>query len=84
MDNKILIKLYVPMIEKNYDLFVPINKKIEQVIQLVGEAISDLTDGGYILKNDTLLCDKMTGKIYDNNLYVKEAGIKNGTELLLI
>ena len=26
--NKILICLYIPLIEKSYDLFIPINKKI--------------------------------------------------------
>ena len=28
MNNKILIELEVPLIEKKYDMFIPINKKV--------------------------------------------------------
>ena len=28
MNNKILIELQIPLIEKQFDLFIPINKKI--------------------------------------------------------
>ena len=29
MSNKILIEVYVPLIELRYDVFIPINKKIK-------------------------------------------------------
>ena len=82
--NKVLIKLYVPMVEKSYDVFVPINKKVEQIILLLGEAVNELTDGTFIIQPSTQLCDKVTGEYFDNNKYVKESGIKNGSEVILI
>ena len=33
--NKILIELSIPLIEKNYDLYIPINKKCKQKILIV-------------------------------------------------
>ena len=35
--NKILICLYIPLIEKSYDLFIPINKKIGTIKRLIEE-----------------------------------------------
>ncbi len=82
--NKVLVVLYIPIIEMRYDVYIPINKKIEQIIILLGNALNELTDGGFILQNNTILINKETGNIYDNNQYVKNAEIKNGTELVLI
>ena len=35
--NKILIELSIPLIEKNYDLYIPINKKVGTVKKLIEE-----------------------------------------------
>ena len=32
--NKILICLYIPLIEKKYDLYIPINKKVGTIKKL--------------------------------------------------
>ena len=41
--NKILICLYIPLIEKSYDLFIPINKKIGTIKKLIEEGLIELT-----------------------------------------
>ena len=43
--NKILIELEIPLIEKSYDLYIPINKRIGTVKKLIEEALIELTDG---------------------------------------
>ena len=35
--NKILIELEIPLIEKSYDLYIPINKRIGTVKKLIEE-----------------------------------------------
>ncbi len=84
--NKILVKLYVPMMEEQYDLWLPINRKIYKVIKLLIKSINEFSDGYYNPdKNQMpLLYDKVTAKPYDANLSVKENNIKNGTEIILI
>jgi len=82
--NKILIEIYVPLIEKKYEVFVPINKKIRRVIVLLNEAISELTDGIYIAPNNTFLYNKFTGDMLKPEVLVKDSGLKNGSKVILI
>ncbi len=81
--NRLLISVEVPSIEKKFDLFIPINKKMGTIKKYVIKSIQELSDG--------LLQDKMyfffdidTGTKYDNDVYVKDSGIKNGSRIILI
>lgn len=82
--NKILVEIYVPTMEEKYDVFIPINKTIETVLILLNKAISDITNGKYIYKNTSMLCNKDNGQVYELNKLVKDVGLKNGSKLLLI
>lgn len=84
MNNKVLVKLYIPMIEKNYDVWIPINKKISTIITLLVKGISDLNKGCYQPKDLPILYNKETSEEYDINLKVINTNIRNGTELILI
>jgi hypothetical protein len=83
-DNKILIELYVPLIEKNYDLYVPINKKIGTIKNLIEEGLVELTDNAYAIKPDTNLYSKETGQVYDVNQNVRDTDLVNGSRIILI
>lgn len=82
--NKVLIKLMVPTIEEEYDIWIPINRRIYNVIKLIIKAINEFTDNEYSPKKFPMLYDKKTAKPYDINLTVKEAEIKNGAKIILI
>jgi len=82
--NKILIELEIPLIEKSYDLYIPINKRIGTVKRLIEEALIELTDGAYEMKLDTNFYSKETGQIYDVNKNVRETDLKNGSRIILI
>lgn len=82
--NKILIELYIPLIEKNYDLYIPINKKVGTIKKLIEDGLVDLTDNEYIIKEDTNFYSKETGEIYDVNKSVRETDLKNGSRIILI
>ncbi len=82
--NKILIQLYVPMIEQQYDIYIPINKTLYKVTIMLQKAIAELTNGGYIVQQNALIYNKNDGKIYNPNLVVKDSGIKNGEKLILL
>lgn len=81
--NKLLISVDVPSIEQTFELFIPINRKMGTVKKKILECIDELT-GGAINNKDFLFFDIDTGVKYDNDIYVKESGIKNGTRLILI
>jgi len=84
MHNKILIVLEVPSIEKKYNVFLPINKKISNIIILLTKAVSELTSGGYIIRGNECLYNKINGIKYDNEVYLKDSDLTNGSTVILI
>ena len=84
MNNKILIELYIPLIERNYDLYIPINKKLGTIKKLIEQGLVELTDHAYKIKEDTNFYSKETGNIYDVNDTVRDTDLKNGSKIILI
>ena len=84
LKNKILIELLVPQIEEKYDIYVPINKKVGTIIELIQKSIFELTDGEYIATNTAFLYNSFTGEKYDINKIVKDTDIRSGIRLVLM
>lgn len=82
--NKILIELEIPLIEKKFDLFIPINRKVGTVKELIEKALIELTDGEYVVTEDSNLYSKDTGNIYDVNQTVRDTDLQNGSRIILI
>lgn len=82
--NKVLVKVYVPIIGEQYDIWIPLSRKIHSVIKLLIGAINDLSGGYYQPKSLPTLYDKISAREYELNKSVKESNIKNGTEIVLI
>ncbi len=82
--NKILVELSIPSIEKTYDLYIPINKKIGTVKKLIEEALVDLTDQAYIIREDTNFYSTETGEIYNVNTSVMDTNLENGSRIILM
>ncbi len=83
--DSVLVKLYVPMMEKKYEVKLPINKRIGNVIVMLVKAINEMNGGYYKnCKKLPLLYDGVTTEKYDINQTIKESTIRNGTELVLI
>ena len=82
--NKILIELSIPLIEKNYDLYIPINKKVGTVKRLIEEGLLELTDNDYVINENSNFYSMETGNVYDVNKTVRETDLKNGSRIILI
>ena len=82
--DKVLVKVYVPMLEGGYDVWIPSNKKIYEIIVLLVKAITDLTEGDYKPTATPTLYDKITAQEFDINSDLKNTTIRNGTEIILI
>ena len=83
MDNKINVLLIVPSIGERYNIFIPVNKTIGEVILILNNTINDMT-GYFPIVNNLSIFDVINNKIYESNVDVKSAGIKNGAILALI
>lgn len=82
--NKVLIKLYVPMLEEQYDVWIPINKRICNVIHLLVKAVNEFSDGYFQPNKIPNLYDKSTAQMYDVNLSVRQTSLRNGSEVVLL
>ena len=83
MDNKVNVDLIVPSIGERYNIFIPVNKTIGEVIVILNNTINNMTDYFPVVNNLSIL-DVVSNKIYESNVDVKSAGIKNGAILALI
>lgn len=83
MNNKLLISVEIPSIEKNYDLFIPINKKMGTIKSIIVSSIIDLSNGIFKERKYSFI-DIDTGVNYKNDVYVRDSGIKNGARIMLV
>lgn len=79
-DNKFFINLYVLSLDKSFELYIPVNEKIGNIVKLIK---SSLLEYNVTEKNDKLF-SLYSGRLYDNNEIVRDTDIKNGTKLILI
>ena len=84
MNNKVLVEIFVPAAGQKYDVYIPLESKMSEVVVMVASALSDLSNGSYKATNEAILCDADTGDIFDVNMEVAELGVKTGSRLMLI
>ena len=84
MKNKVNVDLFVPAINEYYNLFIPINKSVGEVIKLLNQAINELTDNSFPITNNLSLVHVSNGEVCDTTKIVKANNIRNGSRLALI
>lgn len=84
MNDKILIYVYVPLIGQNYNIFIPINKKIGTIKKYIEKTINELSDGNFACGDTLLLRNKINNVVYEYDSYISETDIRNGTQLILL
>ncbi len=84
MDNKVLVTIIVPLIEKKYEVFLPANKKIGEIVTLLSKGLVEVSNGYYIITNKERLYNRLNGKEYNNNQILKNTDIRHGTWLVLM
>ena len=82
--NKVLVKLFIPTIEQEYEVWLPERKTMFNIINLLIPAINELSCGNYSPLKQPMLYDRATSKPFDINLTVSENNIKNGSQIILI
>lgn len=85
MNNKILIEVIVPLLEDNFEIYIPVNKRISTVIKLIEKSLNEITNGYYpTQKENSVIIDEESGSVFDVNLTVKESKMINGSKIILI
>ena len=83
MNFRVYVVIETPILDKKYELLVPIDRRIHELIGLLKKNIPELAEN-YYKENTPSLFNKVTGEQYDMNLIIKNSNIKTGTRLVLI
>ncbi len=81
---KVLVEVFVPVIDTRYDVFIPGNSQMSEVLELLKKAVADLSGGRFVATGDVAVCYRENGSIINVNMTVYELGIHNGSKLMLI
>lgn len=84
MNGKALVEVAVPAAGRTFDVWIPLESRMSEVLSLLSAVLSELSAGKYQASDDAALCDARTGIIYNINMRVAELHIKNGSRLMLI
>ena len=84
MDDKVLVNIIVPILEKKYEIFLPVSKTVGETIILVSKALVELSNGHYNYQNKEKLYNKVSGVQYNLSDIIKNTDIRNGTDLIFI
>lgn len=82
--DKVEIEVYVPTINRTYNIFVPLQSRLYEVMNLIAKAVSELSNGLFVASKDSILCSRLDGSAYNLNKTVREAGIENGAKIMLM
>ena len=75
----------MPLLEENFEIYIPVNKRISTVIKLIEKSLNEITNGYYpTQKENSVIIDEESGSVFDVNLTVKESKMINGSKIILI
>lgn len=80
LDNKYMVNLYVLSLDKNFEIFVPADEKVGNIIKLISKSLFEYG----VTNNKGVLLNLYTGTLYNNNDIVRNVDIINGTKLILV
>ena len=79
-DNKLLVDLYVLILDKHFEVFIPVDEKIGNIVKLLSKSLLFTVP----LDRNYSLLNLYSGSVYNNNDIVRNTDIKNETKLILI
>lgn len=83
--NKYLITVIVPVIDYTFDVEIPNNRKVGTIKKILLSELNSKFNSVYNKGfNDIRMIDRDNGTEYNNNLYIKDSKIINGSKLILI
>lgn len=84
MNNKVLIRIIMPILDESFNCFIPVNEVIWKLKKLIIKSISDLSGLSLDMRADYVMINKDNGRIYKSNEIVINTDIRNGSELVMM
>lgn len=81
----ILVDVYVPALGNTYDFKLDEEEKIGIIIEEISELVGQKEHSGIVGEiDDLMLCLREDQKILPRNMTLNEAGVLNGSSLILL
>ena len=84
MKNKVLINVYVPSLDENYETYIPVNESINTILELICKTVFDLSDSNFNIDSTHYLLDPDTANVYLKKQIVRDTNIINSKKIILI
>lgn len=84
IENKVLVVINVPSLETVFDAYIPVNRKVYSVIDMLKKVFSSISQGAFDDRKQYLIYNAIDGKAYDPNLLVRDTNIRNGSTIILL
>jgi len=84
MKNKVLVKVYVPSIDEEYEIYIPTNETIKKVLELIVKSVYELSDSNLNQETKHYILDPDTSIVYKNEELIRNKNIKNSKKLILV
>lgn len=81
---KVTLEIYLPAAQRTFDVQVPANAQLFQILKLTSIELGRLSDGIFEADEACALCDRESGTMFNINMTVWELGLRNGSKLMLI
>lgn len=82
--DKVLVQVFVPVLDRSFDMFIPLRSPVHEVLELIKRAVEELSEGSFRSDENTALCRREDGTLININQSVCELNIQNGSKLMLI
>ncbi len=84
MKNKILVEIFIPQIDEKYNIYLPLNKNVANIIILISKAVKEINSLNELDLNSCALYNAETGLAYSPELIVRDSNIRNSSRLILM
>ena len=84
IENKVLVSINIPSLEQKFDAYIPVNRKVYSVIEMIKVILLELSLGSFDANKEYLLYNGMNGQIYDVNMMIRDTDIRNGSNVILL
>lgn len=84
MDNKVLVTVYVPHLDMKYDMYIPVNKRIHVIIDLIKKSLMELSEGTFNINGNYELYNYDNGELYNVNSLIRDTDIRNNSKIVIV
>ncbi len=82
LKDKVLVNLYILKLDRKYEVYLPINEKVGNIISLLEKNLYESENG--VSMQNSILFNLSTGSLYNYDMVLRDTDIDNETNLLLI